>query len=66
MSLRHIRGMSRRRLLQFLAASPLLARNAFAEGSLPGIEVARVPGSHLAPFEPWALHRFLKSIAEAR
>jgi 4-hydroxymandelate oxidase len=32
MSLRHVRGMSRRRLLQFLAASPLLARSAFAEG----------------------------------
>jgi 4-hydroxymandelate oxidase len=32
MSLHDLRGMSRRRLLQFLAASPLLARNAFAEG----------------------------------
>jgi 4-hydroxymandelate oxidase len=32
MLLHHVRGMSRRRLLQFLAASPLLARSAFAEG----------------------------------
>ena len=32
MSLHDLHGMSRRRLLQFLAASPLLARNAFAEG----------------------------------
>jgi 4-hydroxymandelate oxidase len=32
MSLHHLRGVSRRRLLQFLAASPLLARSAFAEG----------------------------------
>src|SRR5215470_6804176 len=32
MSLHDLRGMSGRRLLQFLAASPLLARNAFAEG----------------------------------
>src|SRR5204862_1188175 len=32
MSLRDLGGMSRRRLLQFLAASPLAARSALAEG----------------------------------
>src|SRR3954463_11961751 len=32
MSLHHLRGISRRRLLQFLAASPLASRAAFAEG----------------------------------
>ena len=32
MALHDLRGMSRRRLLQFLAASPLLARSALAEG----------------------------------
>jgi isopentenyl diphosphate isomerase/L-lactate dehydrogenase-like FMN-dependent dehydrogenase len=35
MSFRRIEAVSRRRLLQFLATSPLLARNAFAEGSRP-------------------------------
>lgn len=35
MSSHHIEGVSRRRLLQFLAASPLLARHAFAEGPRP-------------------------------
>jgi len=35
MSLRHIQGASRRRFLQFLAASPLLAQHAMAEGPRP-------------------------------
>ena len=35
MSPHHLHGVSRRRLLQFLAASPLLARSALAEGPRP-------------------------------
>jgi len=35
MSLRHIQGASRRRFLQFLAASPLFAQHALAEGPRP-------------------------------
>ncbi len=35
MSLRHIHVASRRRLLQFLAASPLIAQAALAEGLRP-------------------------------
>jgi hypothetical protein len=35
MSSHHVERISRRRLLQFMAASPLFARNAMAEGLRP-------------------------------
>jgi 4-hydroxymandelate oxidase len=43
MSSRHINALSRRRLLQFLAASPLLAQSAFADGARPSDPVDWAP-----------------------
>jgi hypothetical protein len=52
MSPHHVRDVSRRRLLQFMAASPLLARGALAEGAHPSDPV------------DWAPRNFDKLIAD--